>query len=112
MNSQEKFGGDLSDEEKRRRSRAYEEALAKLKQRPEVKRGEMTQAIERANHGIDAVPLQTPTPQTDELYNVQPAPLGGVRAPSTPPQKYHTEVDQPELIRNIDEDWVKKDKEE
>jgi hypothetical protein len=109
MNGPEQLGGNMIAEDKKKRAAAYEAALTRLRQRPEVKQGEDTRAVELTNHGID--PTQTPPPPSRIPFKSRLVTVGGVRVPSTPPQKPGTEVEQPELIRDKDGKWVRKDTE-
>lgn len=117
MNGPEHFGGNMPDIEKeiaaRKRAQelaARDAAVARFKQRPKVAQGEIDRAIELAKHGIETIPARThPVIAARTIFRPKFATINGVRVPSTPPKKSYTEVDQPELVRGPDGNWVRKD---
>jgi hypothetical protein len=107
MNGPEHFGGNMTSKEKELAAR--DAAVAKYYTHPKVIQGEIDRRLELEKHGITPIPVPTQTTPTRKLFKPRLATVGGVRVPSTPPQKSRTEVDQHELILGEDGEWIRKE---
>lgn len=108
----------MTDEEKEFAARkeqeraAFDNALALLNDREEVKRGKKKLAEELAKHGI--IPSSTENPPVISrrtVFRPKIVAVHGVPVPSVPPEQPYQDVDQPELIRGADGNWTRKEEE-
>ncbi len=109
MKGPEHFGENMSN--KKGPNVAFEVALQRLKDRLEVQPRGDTKALELSKHGITP-PLQVTHTHAPTLLKPKFVPAGAIPIPPTLSKKFYTEVSQPELIRNEDGQWIRKDEEQ